>query len=98
MTNSYGYDEIPVNILKNCIHYFVSPLTHVINRSLVTGIFPDHLKFAETKPIYKKDDKNIISNYRPMTLLTSVTVPSRLYVVAPLCRLPLPSLHCRNST
>jgi hypothetical protein len=70
--------------LKNSIHYFVSPLTHIINRSLVTGIFPDRLKFAEIKPIYKKGDKNIISNYRPISLLTSLSkifevIYSRLY-------------------
>jgi hypothetical protein len=40
MTNSYGYDEIPVKILKNNVHYITSPLTYIINRSLATGIFP----------------------------------------------------------
>jgi hypothetical protein len=51
--------------------YISSPLTYVINRSLSTGIFPDRLKFSEIKPIYKKGEKNLISNYRPMSLLTS---------------------------
>jgi hypothetical protein len=41
MTNSYGYDEIPVKILKSCKHFISSPLTCIINRSLATGIFPD---------------------------------------------------------
>jgi hypothetical protein len=71
MTNSYGYDEIPVKILKNSIHYIVSPLSYIINRLVTTGIFPDRLKFAEVKPIYKKGHKNNISNYRPISLLTS---------------------------
>jgi hypothetical protein len=71
MTNSYGYDEIPVKILKNCLHFITSPLTYIINRSLATGTFPDRLKFSEIKPIYKKGDKNLISNYRPTSLLTS---------------------------
>jgi hypothetical protein len=42
-----------------------------MNRSLATGIFPDRLKFSEIKPIYKNGDKNLISNYRPISLLTS---------------------------
>jgi hypothetical protein len=39
-TNSYGYDEIPVKILKKCSYFIISPLTYIINRSLTTGIFP----------------------------------------------------------
>jgi hypothetical protein len=54
LTNSYGYDEIPIKILKNSVHYISSPLAFIINRSLTTGIFPDRLKFSEIKPIYKR--------------------------------------------
>ena len=36
---------------------------------LSTGIFPDRLKFSDSKPIYKKDDKTVITNYRPISLL-----------------------------
>jgi hypothetical protein len=37
---------------------------------LSTGIFPDRLKYSEIKPIYKKGDKTLITNYRPISLLT----------------------------
>jgi Notch-like protein len=70
MTNSYGYDEIPIKFLKNSVYYISLPLTYIINRSLATGIFPDRLKFSEIKPIYKKGEKNLISSYRPISLLT----------------------------
>ena len=38
---------------------------------LSSGIFPTQLKFAEVKPIFQKGDKNVTSNYRPISLLTS---------------------------
>jgi len=37
---------------------------------LGTGIFPDCLKIAIVKPLYKKGDKTNITNYRPVSLLT----------------------------
>jgi hypothetical protein len=86
MTNSYGYDEIPIKILKNSVHYITSPLTYIINRSLVTGIFPDRLKFSEIKPIYKKGDKNLISNYRPISLLTSFSTILEKVIYRRLCK------------
>jgi len=36
-----------------------------------TGVFPDRLKYAVVKPIFKRGNKQEISNYRPISLLTS---------------------------
>jgi hypothetical protein len=69
--NSYGYDKISTRILKATIPYVLSPLTYIFNKILSTGVFPDRLKFAEVKPLYKKGDKTEFSNYRPISLLTS---------------------------
>jgi hypothetical protein len=38
--------------------------------SIMTGVFPDHLKYAVIKPLYKKDDKVDVGNYRPVSMLT----------------------------
>jgi len=64
-----GYDEIMTKILKISSLFIVSPLTYICNRMLLTGTFPDRLKFSEIKPIYKSGDKAFITNYRPITLL-----------------------------
>jgi hypothetical protein len=41
------------------------------NKVLFKGLFPDRLKYATIIPVYKKGDKNILSNYRPISILTS---------------------------
>jgi hypothetical protein len=69
--DSYGYDEISVRILKTCFAYFLSPLTHICNKMLSSGIFPDRLKYAEILNHYLNlaIEKNP-SNFRPISLLT----------------------------
>jgi hypothetical protein len=52
--NSCGYDEVTTKIFKIVSPFIVSPLTHICNRMLSTGTFPDRLKYSEIKPIYKK--------------------------------------------
>jgi hypothetical protein len=66
---SHGYDEIPTKLLKVSMPYIISPLTYVCNQSLAQGIFPDSLKYAIVKPIFKNGNKDELSNYRPISLL-----------------------------
>ena len=69
--NSGGYDEISTRILKLSAKYIISLLPHICNAILNTGIFPDSLKYAIIKLIFKKGDDQDITNYRPISLLTS---------------------------
>jgi len=71
LKNSHRYDKISTKLLKISSPFISSPLTHICNKSLSSEIFPDHLKFSEIKPLFKKGDKINISNYRPISLLTS---------------------------
>jgi len=65
------YDEVSNHIIKLTAPFIISPLTYICNAVLSTGVFPDRLKYAEVKPIFKKGSKQEISNYRPISLLTS---------------------------
>ena len=51
----------------------IKPLTCIVNQCLITGIFPDNLKLAKVIPLHKKDDKKIMTNYRPISLLPSIS-------------------------
>jgi hypothetical protein len=71
-TNSAaGFDEIPMSLAKQCLGYFLKPLTHIYNASFQTGIFPDIMKKAEIRPLFKKWDKQDIQNYRPISILSA---------------------------
>ena len=65
-----GYDEISTQILKFSAP-IISLLIYICNAILNTGIFPVRLKYTIIKPIFKKGDDQDITNYRPISLLTS---------------------------
>lgn len=71
--SSCGYDDITPKLLKVLSPYLIRPLTLIINQSLKTGIFPNLLKIAKVIPIHKKDDKSVLSNYRPISLLPAIS-------------------------
>jgi hypothetical protein len=49
----------------------ISPLTYICNAILSTGVSPNRLKYAIVKPVFKKGNRQEISNYMPISLLTS---------------------------
>jgi hypothetical protein len=69
--NSSGYGGVSTKLIKISSPFISSPLTHICNKSLSSGIFPDRLKYAVVKPLFKKGDKSKISNYRPIYILSS---------------------------
>ena len=70
---SCGYDGISTKLLKTCKLEICKSLTLIINQSLPTGIFPDSLKVAKVIPLYKKGDKALLGNYRPISILPSIS-------------------------
>ena len=64
-----GPDKIPVKIVKLAASVIDSHLTNIINNHLSNNAFSDSAKLASVRPIYKKDDRNEIKNYRPVSIL-----------------------------
>ena len=57
-------------IVKQVINYIAKHLAHVCSKSFECGVFPDNLKVAKIRPLFKAGDRSLFSNYRPISLLS----------------------------
>ena len=62
-------DHIPLKIIKTAANVIDSHLAHIINKDLKENKFSENAKTALVRPIYKKDERGKIKNYRPVSLL-----------------------------
>ena len=65
---SFASCSIPVKVLQKYADVFKQPLTFLINLSFQQGVFPEALKTARVTPILKKEDHQLPSNYRPISV------------------------------
>ena len=70
---SKGPDSIPTNMIIACINELKEVLADCINSSFTTGKFPACLKQANVVPLYKKKARTDPTNYRPVSLLNSLS-------------------------
>ena len=78
---SSGFDGISPKILKLALPYIVVSLTHVYNLCIEHNTFPDKLKHATVIAIPKhKKDISDINNYRPISLLSSLSKPLEKHI------------------
>ena len=71
--NNKGHDDISNNMLKQLHTSIVHPLTIIFNKSLTEGKFPELMKLADIVPIHKSKEKFLTTNYRPISLLITVS-------------------------
>ena len=82
---SSGLDGLDNIILKEIKTHITGPLCVIFNKSLETGIFPERMKTAKVVPLYKNKSKHLTTNYRPISLLITISkvlekvVYSRVY-------------------
>ena len=70
---SHSYDKINNCLLKELRLVIVNPLNIVFNKSLEEGVFPNSMKEADTVPLYKSKCKQDSNNYRPISLLITLS-------------------------
>ena len=71
--NSSGYDNLSNKLLKKLLPALVGPLTTIFNKSLVEGVFPEAMKKADVVPLHKAKHHEESNNYRPMSLLLTLS-------------------------
>ena len=67
-----GHDGISHHMLKYSAETISVPLFILFNRSLTMGLFPDYWKLASVMPSFKRGNKSLTSNYRPIAILSCV--------------------------
>ena len=67
-----GADKINAKVLKCLSTYICVPLEHIFNLCILKSSWPNALKKAEVVPIFKSGNKNIMMNYRPISLISNI--------------------------
>ena len=68
-----GLDSIGPRLLKIAPNVLAPSITYIINRSIESGIFPCIWKNAKVNPIFKSGDKDNVNNYRPISILPTLS-------------------------
>ena len=66
-------NNIPAKFLKENMNVCAPFLTNAYNNALTENKFPHDLKYADMTPGYKKDEKTSKKNYRPVSILPTVS-------------------------
>ena len=70
---SYGHDKISNVILESLNEAISLLLCRIFNQSIMEGRFPELMKLAEVVPLYKSKEMDIVINYRPISLLITIS-------------------------
>ena len=65
---AHGHDKISIWMLKLCGDSLCRPL-ELIFKDLTNGLFPSDWKKDNIVPVHKKNDKQCLNNYQPISLL-----------------------------
>ena len=68
-SKAHGHNNVSIRMLKICGSSIYKPLAIIFKQCVDTGIFPSEWKKGNIVPIHKKDEKQTLKNYRPVSLL-----------------------------
>ena len=65
----HGHDDISIRMIKICDKSILKPLILLFENSIKSSYYPDIWKKSNIIPVHKKNDKQLVNNYRPISLL-----------------------------
>ena len=68
-----GIDTIPPKILVSLKESISEPVKNIINLMVLEGSLPDQAKISSITPAYKKGERTLRTNYRPISILPAVS-------------------------
>ena len=68
-SKSTGFDDLNPKVIHQIAPLIKYPLALIFNKSLSQGVVPKNLKCSLISPVYKSEDKSLVSNYRPVSVL-----------------------------
>ena len=66
---AHEWDNVSVRMIQLCGKSIIKPFKYLFKSSLTAGIFPEDWKKANIIPVHKKESKNCLNSYRPISLL-----------------------------
>ena len=72
ISKASGPNGIPTKILQMISNIVCTPLSKIFNISVLTGTHPEKLKLVNAIPVFKKGSRLLVSNYRPISLLSNL--------------------------
>ena len=72
VTKAAGPDEVPARLLREGAVWLAKPLATLFTLSLSQGCLPSDWTSANITPVFKKGNKHLITNYRPISLTSTV--------------------------
>ena len=67
---AHGHDDISIRMIKICDKSLLKPLIILFENSIKSSCYPDIWKRSNIIPVHKKNDKQLVNNYRPISLLS----------------------------
>ena len=72
-TKAHGCDNLSIKMIQICNEVITITLKLIFDQTLKKGKFPEIWKVANVVPVHKKEDKSLVKNYCPISLLPIFT-------------------------
>ena len=94
LSKAMGADGIGPQILKSCSVALYEPLCHLFCVSLQSASIPSDWRLHRITPVFKSGDKSLVSNYRPVSLLSCTSKVLEWLVYDKIVPFVAPSISC----